>query len=100
MRRLVAHVVGLVVQHEQPAGARKTFEQRRLYRFETTVEPSLAGDFDAVKLDYDLPENPFFIRAIRDEIRELSPGLYLGQAYARTGGAFRLWLYFGLESPR
>jgi len=76
---------------------RVVVDRFRLYPFQTFIGPSKAGDFDAVQLDYDLPANPFFIRAIRDEIRELSPGLYLGQAHVRIGGAYRLWLYFGLE---
>jgi len=75
---------------------RVVLDRFRLYPFHTFIGPSKAGDFDAVQLDYDLPENPFFIRAIRDEIRELSPGLYLGQAHVRIGGTYRLWLYFGL----
>ncbi len=72
----------------------------RLFRFETFVGKSRAGDFDAVQLDYDLPENPFFIRAIKDEIRELSPGLWLGQAWLRVSGAEHLGLYFGLTLPK
>ncbi len=68
----------------------------RLYPFETRIDRSKAGDFDALQLDYDLPENPAFIRAIEDEIRELSPGLWLGQAYVRIGGQPVLILYFGL----
>ncbi len=70
----------------------------RLYRFETRIAKSKAGDFDALQLDYDLPDNPGFIRAIEDEIRELSPGLYLGQAYLRIGGQPVLILYFGLAT--
>jgi hypothetical protein len=46
-----------------------------------------------------LPENPFFIRAIKDEIRELAPGLYLGQAHVEVKGKTTLVLYFGLENP-
>src|SRR6185503_157387 len=69
----------------------------RLYPFETFIGRSRAGEFDALQLDYDLPANPFFIRAIRDEIRELAPGLYLGQAHVRIRGSYQLWLYFGLE---
>ena len=69
----------------------------KLFRFETSIAPSRAGDFDALQLDYDLPENPFFIRAIEDEIRELRPGLWLGQAWLRTGDKRTLVLYFGLE---
>lgn len=66
------------------------------YPFLTHVGPSRAGDFDAVQLDYDLPENPFFIRAIKDEIRELRPGLFLGQAYLNFETPY-LALYFALE---
>ena len=70
------------------------------FRFETFVGKSRAGDFDAVQLDYDNADNPFFIRAIKDEIRELRPGLYLGQAYIVTGSTALLALYFALELPR
>jgi hypothetical protein len=69
----------------------------KLYRFETFVGPSRAGSFDAVQLDYDLPSNPFFIRAIKDEIRELRPGLWLGQAWLNLSQP-KLVLYFGLTS--
>jgi hypothetical protein len=72
-------------------------DRLRVYRFETSIAKSRAGDFDAIQLDYDLPTNPFFIRPIKDEIRELRPGLYLGQAYLETGGRARLVLYFGLQ---
>lgn len=68
-----------------------------LYPFVTFIGKSNAGDFDALHLDYDLPENPFFIRPIRDEIRELSPGLWLGQAYLALSSGMRLVLYFGLS---
>ena len=70
----------------------------KLYRFETFVGPSRAGNFEAVQLDYDLSSNPFFIRAIKDEIRELRPGLWLGQAWLKTKASERLVLYFGLTS--
>jgi hypothetical protein len=71
----------------------------KLFEFTTFVGPSRAGAFDAVQLDYDHPSNPFFIRAIKDEIRELAPGLYLGQAYLHLGERDRLVLYFGLQMP-
>ncbi|MBL8606617.1 MAG: hypothetical protein JNL38_04820 [Myxococcales bacterium] len=81
-------------------GKNRVFSDRlALFRFETRIERSRAGDFDAVQLDYDLPENPFFIRAIKDEIREVEPGLWLGQAYLHAGGKDTLVLYFGLAVP-
>lgn len=69
----------------------------RMYPFLTSVQPSRAGDFDAVELDYDLPENPFFIRAIKDEVRTLREGLFLGQAYLCIGDEEHLALYFALS---
>jgi hypothetical protein len=75
---------------------RVVVDRFKLYRFETSIARSRFGDFDALELNYDLPENPFFIRPIKDEIRELSPGLWLGQAWLDVGRAPRLVLYFGL----
>ena len=76
---------------------RVVLDRWRLYRFETFVGKSLAGDFDAVQLDYDNEDNPFFIRPIRDEIREIAKGLYLGQAYFKTAKDAHLVLYFALS---
>ncbi|HEY2516834.1 MAG TPA: hypothetical protein VGI39_38450 [Polyangiaceae bacterium] len=77
---------------------RVILDRWRLYRFETSIGPSRAGAFDALQLDYDLPENPFFIRPIKDEMRELASGLWLGQAYLQLSGrAPHLVLYFGLS---
>ena len=74
-------------------------DRLRLYRFETFIGRSRAGAFDALQLDYDRPDNPFFIRPIRDEIRELSPGLYLGQAWLQIAARPpSLVLYFGLTA--
>jgi hypothetical protein len=78
---------------------RVVLDRFRLFRFETAIGPSRAGDFDALQLDYDLPENPWFIRRIKDEMRELGPGLWLGQAYWHTARADHLVLYFGLTAP-
>ena len=72
-------------------------DKTRWFRFDTFIAPSRAGDFGAFQLDYDNPDNPFFIRAIKDEVRELRPGLFLGQAYLKTKKREILVLYFGLE---
>lgn len=85
--------------HDESRGEGKNrvlSDRIHLFRFETTIGPSRAGDFDALQLDYDLPENPPLIRRIEDEMRELEPGLWLGQAYLRTRTRDALWLYFGL----
>lgn len=72
----------------------------RWYRFTTALGPSRAGPFPALQLDYDHPENPGFIRAIKDEVRLVRPGLLLGQAWLLVRGRARLVLWFGLEAPR
>jgi hypothetical protein len=41
----------------------------------------------------------FFIRAIKDEVRQVAPGLFLGQAYVMLFGKPRLVLYFALAKP-
>jgi hypothetical protein len=74
-------------------------DTRRWFRFETSVGPSRAGGFDAFQLDYDNPDNPRPVRAIRDELREVAPGLYLGLAYLMSRERPRLILYFGLARP-
>jgi hypothetical protein len=90
--------------HPRGAGAgvgvnRVVSDRWKLFEFTTFVGPSRAGDFDAVQLDYDHPGNPFFIRAIKDEIRELKPGLFLGQAWLQLKDKEHLVLYFGLQMP-
>jgi len=78
-------------------GINRVFGNRATwYRFDTFVGKSRAGDFDAVQLDYDRPSNPFFVRPIKDEVREVGPGLWLGIAYLHTKEKDRLGLYFGL----
>ena len=74
-------------------------DRLRLFTFGTSIGPSRADGAPALQLDYDHPGNPFFIRRIQDEMRQLAPGLYLGQAYL-VAGRPRLWLYFGLARPQ
>lgn len=75
---------------------RVVVDRLRLFRFDTFVGRSRAGDFDALQLDYDLPNNPPIIRSIKDEIRSIEPGVWLGQAWFVTPKTQFLWLYFAL----
>ena len=72
------------------------------YPFDTRLDASLVDGRATVLLDYDKPENPFFIRRIRDEIRELEPGLFLGPAMwkdDRGGAAHVLWFALDFRDP-
>ena len=77
-----------------------------LFPFNTSIASSLIDGESCVRLDYDLPDNPGVIRKIHDEVREVSPGLFLGPAMwklagpASTGVGFdaRLVLWFALDT--
>ena len=81
-------------------GRNRVFVDRlQVFRFTTAVGPSRAGAFDALQLDYDHAGNPGFIRRIEDELRELRPGLWLGQAWFRVRPNKKsMALWFGLEA--
>jgi hypothetical protein len=71
---------------------------RRWFPFHTRVEPSAIDGDACILLDYDLSENPKPIRMIRDELREVAPGLFLGPAMLDTGkGDPRLILFFACD---
>ena len=66
------------------------------FRFHTFVGPSHAGDFDAVHLDYSHDGNPPVVRNVKDEVREVAPGLYLGLAYLTMKDGEHLGCFFGI----
>lgn len=63
------------------------------YPFKTRFEPSAIDGEPCILLDYTSRENPFFIRAVRDELREVGPGLFLGPAMLdkKSGPVTVLW---------
>lgn len=83
---------------EHGHGINRLFGNRvNLFRFETSVGPSLAGDFDAVHLDYSHNNNPPLVRDVRDEVRQIADGLWLGLAYLRLKDGDHLACYFAIE---
>ncbi len=52
-----------------------------------------------LRVDYDIPENPFWLRRCADELVELEPGRYLGKAFIRLipGHPFGM-LFFELRA--
>lgn len=56
------------------------------------------GKVDVLKIDYNIPENPFWLRFILDEIVEVEDGKYLGKVYINLIPGFPLAIgYFNLE---
>jgi hypothetical protein len=57
---------------------------REAFPFKTYVENGAADkSLLVIKIDYNLPENPLWLRLVVDEIVEVSPGKYLGKLHVR-----------------
>ncbi|MBF0101821.1 MAG: hypothetical protein HQK77_13030 [Desulfobacterales bacterium] len=69
----------------------------RMFRFETQIIEPIVGPNKVFSLNYDLPENPWFIRIIRDDVKRLRQGLYLGTANLQWKSDYYFILYFALE---
>lgn len=71
----------------------------RKYPFTTSVTKGLRDTgINVVKIDYDLPSNPGWLRLVTDEIVEIEPGRFLGKLHFRLipGYPFALG-YFELK---
>jgi hypothetical protein len=71
---------------------------RRWYPFQTRLEPSVLDGRPCVALDYDQPGNPGLIRRVRDELRQVGPGLLLGPALLGVAGRQVPVLWFAVRA--
>lgn len=77
------------------------FYRGNWFGFRTRIGRSLVDGGDCVLLDYDCVGNPRPLRRLRDELREVVPGIYLGPAlWRRRKGAPLLLLWFALDTRR
>jgi hypothetical protein len=74
--------------------------RHQLFHFHTHVGASVVDGAPAIILDYDLRDNPGLIRRIHDEVREVSPGLYLGPAMWKTARGKVHVLWFALDTTQ
>lgn len=70
----------------------------RVVRGETSVGPSWLDGRPSLILDYSRTSRVY--ARVRDEIREVAPGLYLGLMYARSSPRPTFRMFFALEAPR
>jgi len=68
------------------------------FPFATRFGPSVLDGRPCLILDYDQPENPWAIRQIHDELREVGRGVYLGPAMWKTWPLPKLVLFFAIET--
>ncbi len=76
----------------------KLLGTRDWFPFDTSVAPSVIDGQPCIFLQYDVPGNPWAIRKIHDELREVSPGLFLGPAMWKTSSAPALVLWFAIDT--
>lgn len=74
-------------------------QTKEKYPFKTSFSKSLDdGNLDVLALDYNLPENPFYLRFILDEVVQITPGKYLGKLYIKITPSFTIpIIYFNLD---
>jgi hypothetical protein len=68
------------------------------FRFETRIGPSAMDGKPCLILDYDVSPNPWVIRQIHDELRQVSPRLFLGPAMWKTRSRPKLVLFFAIAT--
>lgn len=73
------------------------FGKRRWFPFGTRFDASFLDGQPTFVLDYSNRGNPPFINQIVDEVREVSPKLYMGPAALKIGGRPRLILFFAVS---
>lgn len=80
---------------------RLPFYRAQWLGFRTRIGKSLLDGGDCILLDYDSVTNPRPLRPVRDELREVVPGLYMGPAlWRRRKGDPVLLLWFALDTRR
>ena len=52
--------------------------RQHVFPFASRIGPSMFDGKPTIVIDYDRDANPWWMRRIHDEIREVAPGLYLG----------------------
>ncbi|HKJ41329.1 MAG TPA: hypothetical protein VKA27_04510 [Sunxiuqinia sp.] len=71
--------------------------KRKWFKFATSNIPPLYGDADVLTLDYANQGNIWPIKLVRDDLKKLHDGLFLGAVYLKSKKGYNFWLYFALE---
>jgi hypothetical protein len=73
--------------------------RRELFPFKTQFDSSALDGKPCVFINYDLDENALYIRAIRDEVRQVAPGLFFGPVLIKHGKELTQLLWFAIQVP-
>jgi len=75
----------------------RLLRSREWFPFATRVADSAIDGKPTIVLDYDRPENPWVVRKIHDELRQVGPGLFLGPAMWKGRKGERLVVWFAVD---
>lgn len=70
--------------------------ESELVPFETYFDQSALDGERCIVLDYDVAANPAPARRIRDELRQVGEGLYLGPMFLKSSGGQRMMLWWAV----
>ena len=68
-----------------------------LFPYDTRILPPTDGGEEKFRLDYDVPENPFFVRIAQDDVKRVGNGLYVGALQLKLLNKLWFFTYFGLQ---
>jgi len=74
-------------------------DREELFHFKTLFDPSALDGKPCVFIDYDIEGNPAYIRPLRDEVRQVSPGLFFGPVLIRHRKEMTQLLWFAIQVP-
>jgi hypothetical protein len=79
-------------------GGTTELTQTEKYPFIVVIDKGIRDtDMKVVKINYNLPENPWWLRMVLDEIVEIEPNHYLGKLHVRFGNLVWTLSYFELK---
>jgi hypothetical protein len=70
--------------------------KRKWFSYATSIIPPLFGNDDVLTLDYSNQGNIWPIRLVRDDLKKLHDGLFLGAVYLKSKKGYKFTLYFAL----
>lgn len=73
-----------------------TIAKQEWFAFQTSFKSSLVDHRPCIHLNYDLRGNPWLVRQLVDELREVENGLFLGASLLKTRAGKIKLLYFAI----
>lgn len=87
----------VAVKYGKESILKKDREGFHAFTFKTSSEKGLENNLQVLRLNYNISENPEFVREVVDELICVGSKEYLGKAYFKKNESVRLIAYFRLQ---